>query len=66
MVQNILEAAKAQINQGKKVALLTVTETQGSSPASAGQFMAVFEDGTSVGTVGGGKTEYLVDRKSVV
>lgn len=65
MIQDVLAFAKAKVEAGNKVALLTVTETQGSSPASAGQFMAVLENGTSAGTVGGGKTEYLAIQQAI-
>lgn len=58
MIQDVLSFAQQQVAQGKAVALVTVTQTNGSSPASAGQFMAVLEDGTSAGTVGGGATEH--------
>jgi xanthine dehydrogenase accessory factor len=46
-------------------ALVTITETYGSSPASVGQVIAVLADGTSVGTVGGGATEYQVIQKAI-
>ena len=65
MTQNILTFAQEHIVQGKQVALVTVTETDGSSPASAGQMMAVLMDGSSVGTVGGGMTENLVKNKAM-
>lgn len=65
MTQEILAFARDQVAQGNKVALITVTSTQGSSPASAGQFMAVAADGTAKGTVGGGATEYKVITQAV-
>lgn len=65
MTQDILAFAKEHVSQGNKVALITVTSTEGSSPASAGQFMAVLADGSAMGTVGGGATEYRVIQKAV-
>lgn len=65
MIQDVLAFAKTQVEQGKKVALTTVTDTQGSSPASPGQMMAILSDGTSVGTVGGGTTEHLVIQQAI-
>ncbi len=65
MTQDILAFAQLHAAQGEKVALVTVTGTQGSSPASAGQFMAVLADGTSMGTVGGGASEHAVVQKAV-
>jgi xanthine dehydrogenase accessory factor len=50
---------------GKKVALVTVTETGGSSPASVGQMIAVLEDGSTAGTVGGGASEYRIIQRAL-
>lgn len=65
MTQDTLIFAEEQIAQGKRVALITVTETKGSSPASVGQMIAVAADGSTVGTVGGGMTEYQVIQKAL-
>ncbi|MEG1846906.1 MAG: XdhC/CoxI family protein [Lachnospiraceae bacterium] len=65
MIQDLLEFAKTRTSEGKQVALVTVTETSGSSPASVGQIMAVSADGTSVGTVGGGASEYRLIQRAV-
>ena len=42
---------------GKKVALATVVEAKGSTPRRPGAKMLVFEDGQTLGTVGGGCAE---------
>ncbi len=65
MVQDVLEFAARKLAEGWKVALVTVTETQGSSPASPGQMMAVLADGTQEGTAGGGATEHLLAQRAV-
>jgi xanthine dehydrogenase accessory factor len=65
MIQDVLTFAQANAAQGKKVALITVIETTGSSPASVGQLMAVLADGTSAGTLGGGTTEYQIIQKTI-
>lgn len=65
MTEDILIFAEEQIRQGQLVALVTVTETRGSSPASTGQLMAVAADGTAMGTVGGGATEFRTIRQAV-
>ncbi|MFV0399140.1 MAG: XdhC family protein [Oscillospiraceae bacterium] len=65
MIQDVLAFAQQQVEQGRQVALVTVTETEGSSPASAGQMMAVLSDGSAVGTVGGGTTEFRVIQQAV-
>jgi len=51
--------------EGKPVALVTVTETRGSSPASAGQMIAVLADGSTAGTVGGGASENRIIQQAV-
>ena len=48
--------------RGKRIAtaLCTVVKTTGSTPLKSGAMMLVREDGTSVGTIGGGALEYAV------
>ena len=65
MIKDTLSFAGENAAQGKKVALVTVTETTGSSPASAGQMIAVLADGSSAGTVGGGTTEFQIKQKAI-
>ena len=65
MIHDTLAFAAQKISEGEKVALVTVTGTNGSSPASPGQMMAVLGDGTSKGTVGGGATEHRIIRQAV-
>jgi len=62
---NVITFAAQKAAENKKVALVTVTETSGSSPASAGQMIAVLEDGSAVGTVGGGASEYRIIQQAV-
>ncbi len=47
------------VEKGDRVVLCTILASSGSSPRGAGTRMAVFEDGTTVGTVGGGRVELL-------
>jgi xanthine dehydrogenase accessory factor len=63
-MQDVLSFAAQKTGEGKKVALVTVTETSGSSPASPGQMMAVLADGTTAGTVGGGASEYRIAQQA--
>jgi xanthine dehydrogenase accessory factor len=65
MMLDVLTFAAQKTAEGKKVALVTVTETSGSSPASPGQMMAVLADGSTAGTVGGGASEYRIIQQSV-
>ena len=60
MVQEVLVFAAEKVSEGKKVALITVTEIKGSSPASPGQMMAVLTDGSTIGSIGGGASEHRI------
>lgn len=59
-MQDVLTFASQSSKEGKKVALVTVTGTRGSSPATPGQMIAVLADGSTVGTIGGGASEHNV------
>ena len=63
-MNDTLTFASHNANKGKKVALVTVTATTGSSPATVGQMIAVLDDGFSMGTVGGGASEHYVIKKA--
>ena len=65
MIEGILKFLSQSITEGQKVALVTVTKTSGSSPASPGQMIAVLADGSSVGTIGGGSSEHDIITKAV-
>jgi len=65
MIPDTLAFAKEHAAQGRRVALVTVTETSDSSPASAGQMMAVLADGSCAGTVGGGASEFDIKQKAI-
>lgn len=65
MMQDVLSFASQLVAEGNKVALVTVTATRGSSPASPGQMMAVTAQGKTMGTVGGGTTEYQVIQQAI-
>ncbi|MDR1217556.1 MAG: XdhC family protein [Oscillospiraceae bacterium] len=56
-----VEAARA-LEGGGAVVLATVVDSDGSAPRKSGSVMAVFADGASAGTVGGGALEYEVQR----
>ena len=53
----LLEKLTEAVKENKKAALVTIIEEQGSSPGKQGFMMAVFEDGSTIGTVGGGSFE---------
>jgi len=65
MINDVLTFASNKAGQGKKVALVTVIETSGSSPATPGQMIAILADGSSNGTIGGGASEHQIIAKAV-
>ena len=58
--EHVLNEAAKGLEAGKKVALATVVSSWGSSPRPSGSQLAVFEDGTFVGSVSGGCIEGAV------
>jgi xanthine dehydrogenase accessory factor len=64
-MQNVLDFAAENVHIGEKVAFVTVTATDGSSPASPGQVMAVLADGSAMGTVCGGASEFRLIKQAV-
>lgn len=65
MMKSVLEALVAARGAKRKVVFTSLVETRGSTPQKAGAAMLVFEDGTQVGTLGGGCVEAEVKRKSL-
>jgi xanthine dehydrogenase accessory protein XdhC len=47
----------AALDEGRGVALATVTATKGSTPRHVGARMAIVDDGRTLGTIGGGRIE---------
>lgn len=60
MAGEFYQELKRAFKRGDAFVLCTVVETFGSSPGTVGQKMMVFQDGTSIGTVGGGSNEEKV------
>ena len=56
-MKQLFEAMLAALRRGETAALCTILGVSGSAPRGAGAKMAVFADGTSIGTVGGGAVE---------
>lgn len=55
----------SRIKRGERVVLCTILASSGSAPRGAGARMAVFTDGTTMGTVGGGEVEYLAAQEAL-
>jgi xanthine dehydrogenase accessory factor len=60
MDELILNRIYESVKQGKSVAMVVITEEIGSSPRKSGSMMAVWSDGETLGSVGGGMIEYTV------
>ena len=60
IIQPILEA----LERGESVVLCSILSASGSSPRGAGAKMAVFADGHTEGTVGGGPVEYAATQEA--
>ena len=54
-----------RIKRGEHVVLCTILASSGSAPRGAGARMAVFADGTTMGTVGGGEVEFLATQEAL-
>jgi xanthine dehydrogenase accessory factor len=59
-VQEILQAQLELIAEGRRGALATVVRVSGSTPQQVGARLLLRDDGTTVGTVGGGAVEKAV------
>ncbi len=64
-MEDIYKKLPELISRNAKLALATVIMASGSTPGDVGVKMAILPDGTTHGTVGGGKLEYLVTRDAV-
>ena len=56
-MKDVFDAAIKEIKSNKKFVISTVTRTQGSTPQKPGAKLLVREDGSGVGTLGGGCVE---------
>jgi xanthine dehydrogenase accessory factor len=58
MSEEVFRAVVRAIEEGERAALVTIVSTSGSTPQRVGAKMLVYEDGRSVGTIGGGCYEH--------
>lgn len=63
-MEHLINAVLEHLQRGEAAALCCVLESAGSAPRKAGARMAVFADGTTLGTVGGGAMEYDAIRRA--
>ena len=57
-MKSLFNAIGQHLDQQQDCMLVTIIAGSGSTPRGAGAKMAVFADGTSIGTIGGGALEY--------
>lgn len=65
MESKVLKDLYESLDRGRGAGLVIITERSGSIPGEEGMIMAVFEDGTSSGTIGGGALEYEVLQRTI-
>ena len=56
-MKNLFASMLTRLHLGENVVLCCILASSGSTPRGAGAKMAVFADGTTLGTVGGGAVE---------
>lgn len=56
-MKNLFELVKAALQRGEDAVLCSIISSSGSSPRSSGAMMAVFQDGQTSETIGGGAVE---------
>lgn len=56
----VMKKALDEIEKGKELAIATITKSEGSTPRGRGTVMAVLEDSSIIGTIGGGALENRV------
>ncbi|SHE56675.1 xanthine dehydrogenase accessory factor [Tissierella praeacuta DSM 18095] len=58
----VMKKALEEIDNGKELAIATIIKSEGSTPRGLGTMMAVLEDGSIYGTIGGGALEkYIIE-----
>ena len=63
-MKKLLDSVVSALGSGRPVVLAGVIASSGSTPRGAGALMAVFGDGTSAGTIGGGAVEYEAQKQA--
>ena len=54
MSEEVFRAVVKALDEGERAALVTIVSTSGSTPQRVGAKMLVYEDGRTIGTIGGG------------
>ena len=64
-MQAMFERLRGQLRQGGSAVLCSIIASSGSAPRGAGAKMAVFPDGSTAGTIGGGAVELQAARDAL-
>ena len=64
MIQ-LFESVKSTMERGENVVLCSILASSGSAPRGAGAKMAVFQNGQTLGTIGGGAVERIAAQQAV-
>lgn len=64
-MKQLLTSLLSRLTEGESAVLCTVLASSGSSPRGAGARMAVFKDGTTLGTIGGGAVEQIAAQQAL-
>lgn len=63
-MKKLLDSVISVLENGQPVVMTGVIASSGSTPRGAGAMMAVFNDGSSVGTIGGGAVEFEAQQQA--
>lgn len=64
-MESVLSKILEELKSNKKIAMAIVTKVSGTSSAVLGKTMGVYEDGSIIGSVGGGRAEARVIEKAI-
>ncbi|MDT9330420.1 XdhC family protein [Clostridium perfringens] len=65
MDEKVLKSIIDGLAKGKRMALVTLTSSNGSTPRKNGSLMSVDKNGNIIGSIGGGKIEYVVIESAI-
>ena len=64
-MKELFEQILHALERGENVVLCSILASSGSAPRGAGAKMAVFPDGTALGTIGGGAVERIAQQQAL-
>ena len=64
-MKELFEAMLRALSRGENTVLCSILASSGSTPRGAGAKMAVFADGSAIGTIGGGAVEKIAAQEAL-